>query len=130
MYGDNSEETQAKIQQIKVQLEEARSTLQETEYDKWLSDQQMILDNIYSEAEQWVNERLDNIDSLLQEMIDTTNAKAVEIDETIVTETEKVGYKLSEDMSRLFTISDGNNLLISSESLYPTFSEDMNFLKI
>ena len=108
MYGDNSEETQAKIQQIKVQLEEARSTLQETEYDKWLSDQQMILDNIYSEAEQWVNERLDNIDSLLQEMIDTTNAKAVEIDETIVTETEKVGYKLSEDMSRLFTISDGN----------------------
>lgn len=45
--GDNSEESRATIQQIKVSLEEAKENLQETEYDKYLSDQQQMLDLLY-----------------------------------------------------------------------------------
>lgn len=45
--GDDSEEAKAKKQQIKTNLEEAQQDLQDTEYDKWLSDQEAMLDNLY-----------------------------------------------------------------------------------
>lgn len=45
--GDTSEETQAKIQQIKVDLESARQDLQETEYEKFISDTEQVLDGLY-----------------------------------------------------------------------------------
>lgn len=45
--GDTSEETRAQIQQIKVQLEEARENLKETEYEKYISDQEKMIDDLY-----------------------------------------------------------------------------------
>lgn len=106
--GDNSEETQSKIQQIKVQLEEARQNLQDTEYDKWLQDQEQMLDTIVSETEEWINERLDNLDLLIREMVGSTNEKSDEIKKTIVDETAKVGYTLSDNIRNIFTTSEGN----------------------
>lgn len=106
--GDNSEETQSKIQQIKVQLEEARQNLQDTEYDKWLQDQEQMLDTIVSETEEWINERLDNLDLLIREMVGSTNEKSDEIKKTIIDETAKVGYTLSDNIRNIFTTSEGN----------------------
>ena len=45
--GDNSEETQSKIQQLDQQIKDAKSDLENTEYQQYLSDQEQLLDTFY-----------------------------------------------------------------------------------
>lgn len=76
LQGDDSEESKKRIQELKVSLEEAESDLQETEYDKYIADQSALLDNLYTEYELLLNERLDNTDNLIQQVIDGINTAA------------------------------------------------------
>ena len=71
--GDESEEAKAKIQELKVSLEEAEANLEETEYDKYIADQQKLLDSLYLEYELILNTRLDNVDALLESIITEIN---------------------------------------------------------
>lgn len=102
--GDTSEETKAALQQYKVQLEDAEQALEETEYEKYLSDQEQMLDEMYSETEEWINQRLDNLDGLVQGVIDSTNNNAESIKDTLVSETEKVGMTLTDEMNNIWSI--------------------------
>lgn len=72
--GDNSEEAKAKVQELKVSLEEAKADLQETEWDKYINDTSILLDDLYLEYENILNQRLDNVDYLLQQVVDGVNA--------------------------------------------------------
>lgn len=45
--GDNSEETQSKIQQLQQNLKDVKSDLEDTEYQQYLSDQEQLLDTFY-----------------------------------------------------------------------------------
>lgn len=96
--GDTSESGIAAIQQIKVKLEEAKQNLEETEYDRYISDQNQMLDSLMEDTEEWVNARIDNIDLLLQTAIDSTNTNAESIKETLQNEADSVGYDLSQSM--------------------------------
>lgn len=100
--GDTSEEAQQKIQKIKVDLESARKELQETEYDKYISDQQEMLDEMYLEYETILNTRLDNIDALMTDMIAEINDNSSTISSTLTTEALNVGYTLSDSMSSIW----------------------------
>lgn len=100
---DASEETKAKIQQIKVELEEARENLQDTEYDKYISDQKELLDNLYDEYESLMNERLDNIDVSIDKLVSEVNNNASTINATLTKETTKVGTTLSSEMKAVWT---------------------------
>lgn len=108
--GDNSEETKAKIQELKVSLEEAKTDLEETEYDKYISDQEALLDELYLEYETILNQRLDNVDLLLQSMIDTTNANAATINETLSGVANGVGTEMSDVMGGIFGTEGENNV--------------------
>ena len=127
----DDEETRAKVQELKVSLEEAETDLQETEYDKFISDQTALLDTLYTEYETILNSRLDNIDFLLQQVIDGINmaagaegtitsalgadgaisaalgSGASTIGETLKTEVGAVGTKLSTAMSNIW-LGDGS----------------------
>lgn len=100
---DASEETKAKIQQLKVELEEARENLQDTEYDKYISDQKELLDNLYDEYESLMNERLDSIDVSIDKLIGEVNGNASTINSTLTKETTKVGTTLSSEMQSVWT---------------------------
>ncbi|RKI36696.1 hypothetical protein D7V86_25320 [bacterium D16-51] len=67
--GDNSEEARARLQKLQVQLEEAQDDLKETEYDRWLSDQEDMLDSLADEMEDFweslINGLKDNINSVM-----------------------------------------------------------------
>ena len=80
--GDNSEETQSKIQQLHQNLKEAKSDLEDTEYQQYLSDQEQLLDTFYDETEEWLNARLDELDCLIQQVIEETNTNAGNISQT------------------------------------------------
>ena len=105
--GDTSEETRAKIQQIKVSLETAKENLEETQYDKYVSDQKKLMDELYSEYETVLNMRLDNIDTLISDMIIDVNENASVINSTITEASESVGYTLSEEMQNIWDASGG-----------------------
>lgn len=110
---DTSEETRAKIQQIKVDLADAQEDLAETEYQQFISDTKALLDNLYTEYETVLNERLDNVDALLADMIDMVNANATTISDTLngntssISETlervsSEVGYTMSTEMKSIW----------------------------
>lgn len=106
--GDASEETKAKIQQIKVDLEEAKSDLEETEYEQYISDQQKMLDDLYTDYETILNQRLDDIDALIADMISEINNNASTIGATIESQADKVGYTLSESMNTIWLSGNGS----------------------
>lgn len=100
--GDNSESTKSIVQQIRVKLEEAKSDLQESEYEKYIQDQERLYDDLMSDVEAWINGRLDEIDGLVSQAIEATNANASSINSTIDTVANALGITLSETMTTIW----------------------------
>ena len=113
--GDDSEETQSKVQNLKDQLKKAETDLEETEYDRFISDQEKLLDNLYTQYEEVLNNRLDNIDGLLTDVINHGNENSENIRQTITEATEKVGYDVSEGFNRIWNSTDNGVGRILSE---------------
>lgn len=100
--GDNSEEAKATIQKLQISLAKAEKDLAETEYEKWLSDQEALLDDLYDQTSEWINARLDNIDGLVYEAIVATNTNASTISNTLNEVTNSLGYTLSTNMAAIW----------------------------
>lgn len=105
--GDDSEEARKIIQSTKVSLEEAKQDLKETEWDRYLSDTEDLLDSLYDEYEDVLNGRLDNIDSLISDTITESNQNKDEIASTLKFVSEKYGYQITNTMDSMFT-NNGN----------------------
>lgn len=105
--GDTSEENRARVQKLQVSLAEAQDKLEESQYDQYIKDQTVLLDDIYSSYETVLNERLDNVDALISDMIDTVNANADSIASTIIHAGHDVGYYLTENLSSILS-GDGS----------------------
>ena len=105
---DNSEEARATKQKIKTNLEKAKDDLKETEYEKYISDQKELLDDLYAEYEEYMNKRLDNVDALLEDMIKTVNENAGEISDTLSSTAREVGYELSDSMQVIWSNAAGS----------------------
>ena len=157
--GDDSEEAKQKIQKIKVDLESARQDLKETEYDKFINDSSALLDELYLEYETILNTRLDNIDYLLEQVIDSINAAAsaegtiatalgsegvlaiaignntMSIGETLKTEVGNVGAKLSSAMNSIW-LADGSGKAVLDyygqdfQSKATTTNDTLNKIKV
>lgn len=110
---DDSEETKAIKQQLEVKLKDAEENLEETQYERYISEQKKLIDNLYSEYELLLNQRLDNVDKLLEDIITETNSSAGTIKTTLETQSEAVGYTLSESMKNLWS-NEGNATAIIS----------------
>ena len=144
--GFDDEETRAKVQELKVSLEEAEADLKETEYDKFISDQTALLDTLYTDYETILNSRLDNIDFLLQQVIDGINIASGDegaiatalssegaITQAIIsavgengsiknilnTEANNVGTTLSTAMNNIWSVGEGN-----AKSILTTYGTD------
>ena len=136
---DDSEEAKAKVQELKVSLEEAKENLQESEYDRYISDQSALLDSLYEEYELVLNQRLDNVDALLAQVIDAINiasgaegtiatalgsegaiakalgTNATTIKTTLETEAKSVGTTLSTAMKGIWSVDEGNAKSVITE---------------
>lgn len=92
--GDNSEETKAKLQQLRVSFENAKEDLQDTEYDKYISDQESMLDDLYDRYEEVLNARLDNLDALVESVSNGVTDNAGTINNTLISTGDKIGYRI------------------------------------
>lgn len=106
--GDNSESAQSKRQSLNSQLEDAKDELQQTEMEKAISDVERIVDSVQTEMENWISERLDNIDNLIEQVIESSNTNVGSISDTITSTAESNGYKLSESMASIWSTNTGN----------------------
>lgn len=123
--GNTSESAMATVQKLKVELEDAKASLEETEMDKNIEEREKLLTSIRDEAEQWINERLDNEDLILQEVMAETNGNIDSIRETLESETDKVGTALSTEMDKILG-GDGIGSIVSVES---TISDTLTDIK-
>lgn len=117
---DDSEEGRAKRQELQNSLKEAQEELEQTEYDKYISDQKELLDELYTEYDDTLNQRLDNIDQLMNDMIQTINTNASSIADTLSAESKAVGYSLTEEMESIW----GDNG--SATGVLSTYSENFS----
>ena len=114
--GDDSEEARKIIQETKLSLEEARTELKETEWDKYISETEQLLDTLCDDYEEVLNARLDNIDALVSDMIDMINSNGSEIRNTIEAVADKVGYTITDSLSKALGEGSNVNVLISNFS--------------
>lgn len=105
--GDDSEEAKAKIQEIIVNLRDAKDDLEETEFDHAISEQKKMLDDLYDQYEQLINERMDEQDILIQDLIDQANMNASDINVTLNEEADRVGYHISDSMENCWDVGVG-----------------------
>ena len=63
--GDDSEEGAANRQDLQNQLTEARQDMEQTLFDRAISEQQKLAQSLFDDYSQVLNMRLDNIDLLL-----------------------------------------------------------------
>lgn len=133
--GFDDEETKAVVQRLKLELSEAESDLESTEFDRLIDNTQKLTDDLYNKYSEILNSRLDNIDFLLEQVIDGINmasgadgtlTSALGVDGAIAqaivnavgengsiksilnTEATSVGTTLSNAMNNIWSVGDGN----------------------
>ena len=121
---DSSEEARVTKQKLQSGLDKAKDDLKETEYEKYISEQKELLDNLYADYEENMNRRLDNVDALLEDMIRTVNDNAGEISDTLSDTAREVGYELSDSMQIIWSNAAGT--ITDAVSLYgDNFSDEL-----
>lgn len=99
---DSSEEAMSKIQQIQTELKKAKEELAETEYEQYLSDTETMLEQLASDYEAWMNERLDHSDVLLNDMIGQINTQGSAIMDTLNSVSAEYGTVISDSITSIF----------------------------
>lgn len=108
LQGDDSESGQSQKQSISSELKDAQDQLEETEYEQYIEDQTKMLDDLATQAEEWINTRLDNLDGLIQQIIDDSNTHSGEIKDTITNTANEFGINLSDGMKSIWETNTNN----------------------
>lgn len=65
-YSNNdTEESRAQIQKLKVELENAKSDLKDTQYEKFISDTEDMLDDLMSDYQEFIDEKINDTNTIL-----------------------------------------------------------------
>lgn len=99
---DNSEESLKKVQQLQSDIKDAEKDLKDTEYDKYIEDQEKMLDDLYQEYSDKIDEKFEQTEILIQELIGVVNENQSSISDTITTVTSDVGYTISDQMKTIW----------------------------
>lgn len=106
---DTSEETKATVQKLQVELSDAQKDLRDTEYERSVSDQKKLLDEMYTEYENFLNTRLDDTNRILEDMRLITNAIPGQIGEVLREVSNSASLHLSSELNSIFV--EGQNQL-------------------
>ena len=113
---DNSEEGMAKRQQLDKSIKDAKTDLQETEWDQQISDIEQMMDNMRDDYEQILNDRLDNLEFIMNEMLSSANENSETIKKTLTDAAASVGTTLSDTMANIWNSNSGLNGIVTGYS--------------
>lgn len=111
--GDTSEQGRAKLSQIQISLDDASQSLQDFEYDRYVSEQQNMLDNLYSEYEDLMQNLFKNTDALLKDGIAAINNNATLIKGILDKTAEDYGYDYSGNFSDIINAFGANTPIVT-----------------
>ena len=101
LQGDDSEAGRLRRSQLQQSLDEANQELQDTEYERYISDQQNMLDNLYSQYEDLIHELEKNFEKVVNDGVELINTKSGEISTAITDYAKKYGYNPSVNMKSI-----------------------------
>ena len=101
--GDTSEEGRLKAAQLRKSLDEAQQDLQDTEYDRYISDQQEMLDNMMNQFQDLMEKLQKDEDALLREGIKAINDQKGVMQQIFNKTAEEYGYPTSTNLTELQT---------------------------
>ena len=100
--GDNSEESIANTQRLKLELEKVNSDIEELQYEKQRADTEQMLTSITDNMKEWQSKRMDDEQGLLEEIKDGISTKSDEIKTTLTEVAGEYGTILSTSLSDIF----------------------------
>lgn len=124
--GDTSKETESRIQKLQSQLKEAESSLEDQEYERFISDSKDILDNLYSEYEKLVNDVMKDHDRLLREGLDLFAQTASDVQDVIKITAEEHGYEITAEMEKIIASIEGMGHLDSYLGVGGTVTQSLS----
>ena len=122
--GDDSEEGRARRAKLQADLDEANKNLQDTEYERYISDQQNMLDNMYKQYEDLLTTLEKDFETIVKNGILTINTTAGGISKTLKDIAEKYDYVTSEDMSSIMN-SFKDTGLTKLESIFGSLANEI-----
>ncbi len=124
--GDTSKETESRIQKLQSQLKEAESSLEDQEYERFISDSKDMLDNLYSEYEKLVNDVMKDHDRLLREGLDLFAQTASDVQDVIKITAEEHGYEITAEMEKIIASIEGMGHLDSYLGVGGTVTQSLS----
>ncbi len=106
LQGNVSEEARAKLQKLNVQLEEAQKELEETEYEKYISDQEEILDAMLNEYESFIDAQLKCTDDIIEKVVDAAHDTAGETNGLLREIAGQWGTNISDILDNITRVGD------------------------
>lgn len=121
---DLSEEARARIQKLTVELNDAKDNLQDTQYARWKTDQENMLDDLSDSFEQSITDALANTDSIIEavQMLVADNGS------TIKAYLESMGFGGDSNIVGTKYASNGayNSTFSTYDGNYVRYNYDMN----
>ncbi len=118
--GDMSEETRAKIQTLKVSLEEAERDLAETQYDKYLSDTKEMLTDLQENFDESIQLLIDSLSENFGKLTEDMESTAGETCKSILSLMTGIGYTPTEEFGKLL---DGTGIASSVAAVLAELKE-------
>ncbi len=124
--GDTSKETESRIQKLQSQLKEAESSLDDQEYERYISDQQDMLDNLYNEYAKLIDDVMKDHNRLLREGLDLFAQTASDVQDVIKITAEEHGYEITAEMEKIISSIEGMGHLDSYLGVGGTVTQSLS----
>lgn len=85
------------MQRLRKSLDDAQQQLKETQWDKYISETEEFLSDMYDDYSEVLNKRLENIDTLMHDMIGEVNTHGKDIKSAVNSVAKDVAYNLTEN---------------------------------
>ena len=108
---DTSEEGATKRQKLRDQINEKKQSLQDTQEDRRLSETKDMLSKFEESFEDFLNEKLKDIEGIVKEVITSSNENRDIIKDTIESTATSYGYTISDTLKT--TLDSMSNNLVS-----------------
>lgn len=103
--GDMSEENRARIQQLNVQLKDSEKSIQEAQYDKFISDTKDMLSDLQDDLTDAVQDIIDELSKNFDELIAEIKSDST-ITSTISDKMDEIGYIGTDELKTVLNGSD------------------------
>ncbi len=124
--GDTSKETESRIQKLQSQLKEAESSLDDQEYERYISDQQDMLNNLYNEYAKLIDDVMKDHNRLLREGLDLFAQTASDVQDVIKITAEEHGYEITAEMEKIISSIEGMGHLDSYLGVGGTVTQSLS----